>query len=639
MKLSDISPLANLVNLKTLDLGACQIANIRPLEDLKKLEILRLHYNQIQDITPLANLTSLSELWLTGNRIVDISPLEKLTLLEELRIQGNPITDYSPLDALSLTHFEYDEFCVFRGDPIQERIQNRSYPSIFRAWGGIINRPELSAEENYAYHDLSIVVEGDIFKVPGIYSMDPPYGFSIQGNLGRAKEIQTQVTSLNPNMLTIAAIPINYIHKDTYPDDWPYWLRNANGNRVYNHFWDSGIIDFTLPGAQDWVVERVKAVARCGLYDGILFDNWHDEYDMLGDPQTGERYRPVQDEYDAKESILTRIREYVGDDFLILVNSNRNKILRSAPYVNGIFMETLSDNDSGYTRAGLTQIENTLRWAENNLREPQVNCLEGWGIPTESPDSDTNLRFMRIFTTMSLVFSDGSVLYTVGLVKPVHEHYWYDFWDADLGQPIGEKAQRYRNCDGLFIREFTNGWAVYNRSGKEQEIELPQEVSGWASGVENQRRHTLPDLDGEIYLKTIPQVAPGKYPPLYWIDAKIGALQRLVDTEVKNLVSGTQNATSLTVDTANEKRYWTEKTSNRTGKIQRANLDGRNVQLIRELTSAPLNIALDMANGKLYLSNAWGKIQRMNLDGSNFQPNLITGLKAPQNLVLDNSVK
>ena len=176
---------------------------------------------------------------------------------------------------------------------------------------------------------------------------------------------------------------------------------------------------------------------------------------------------------------------------------------------------------------------------------------------------------------------------------------------------------------------------MYNRSGAAQEIELPQEVSGWSSGVENQRRHTLADLDGEIYLKTVVQVAPGEYPPLYWINANTGTLQRLVDTEVKNLVSEAQNATSLTVDTANEKLYWTEKTGNRTGKIQSANLDGRNVQIVRELTSAPLDIALDIANGKLYLSNAWGKIQRMNLDGSNFQPNLITGLKVPRNLVLD----
>lgn len=88
---------------------------------------------------------------------------------------------------------------------------------------------------------------------------------------------------------------------------------------------------------------------------------------------------------------------------------------------------------------------------------------------------------------------------------------WYDFWDAPLGCPTGgdeTKAQFYENREGLFIREYTNGWAVYNRSGTAQEIELPQEVSGWSSGVENQRRHTLADLDGEIYLKAeIPPTA------------------------------------------------------------------------------------------------------------------------------------
>ena len=54
-----------------------------------------------------------------------------------------------------------------------------------------------------------------------------------------------------------------------------------------------------------------------------------------------------------------------------------------------------------------------------------------------------------------------------------HQHIWYDFWDADLGRPIGPKALQYQNIEGLFIREFTNGWAVYNRSGSEQSITLP----------------------------------------------------------------------------------------------------------------------------------------------------------------------
>ena len=225
------------------------------------------------------------------------------------------------------------------------------------------------------------------------------------------------------------------------------------------------------------------------------------------------------------------IRDAVGDDFLILVtttNTIGTAIPRTAEYINGLFMETTEDYEGGYTYEGLSDIENTLLWAEENLREPQINCLAGRGVRNEPLGSPRNLQWMRLFTTMSLTHSDGYVMFTMGgdLDHPPHlfeflpghaddhaqgirhthqnQKYWYDFWDAQLGQPVGgdeTKAQLYEDREGLFIREFTNGWAVYNRSGKAQEIELPQEVSGWNSGVEHQRRHALADLDGEIYLK------------------------------------------------------------------------------------------------------------------------------------------
>ena len=124
-------------------------------------------------------------------------------------------------------------------------------------------------------------------------------------------------------------------------------------------------------------------------------------------------------------------------------------------------------------------------------------------------------------------------------------------------------------------------------------------------------------------------------PPVYWVDAEAGTLHRLVDAEAEVLVPNVQNATSLAVDVANNKLYWTEKTSDRTGRIRRANLDGTNVQLVKNLTSVPRSIAVNTANGKLYLANSWGKIQRLNFDGSNFQPNFITGLDTPKHLALD----
>ena len=82
-----------------------------------------------------------------------------------------------------------------------------------------------------------------------------------------------------------------------------------------------------------------------------------------------------------------------------------------------------------------------------------------------------------------------------------HLHNWYDFWDADLGQPTQEKAVQYQAVVGFFIREFENGWAVYNRSGSEQTVTFDASTTS-ISNNKNQLRHQIPGFDGEIFLKT-----------------------------------------------------------------------------------------------------------------------------------------
>ena len=150
------------------------------------------------------------------------------------------------------------------------------------------------------------------------------------------------------------------------------------------------------------------------------------------------------------------------------------------------------------------------------------------------------------------------------------------------------------------------------------------------------RRNPNLELDIEIPPPApVVQIGIGQRPPMYWIDADAGTLHRLINKDVENILPNVKNATHLAVDTPRGRLYWTEKTSNRTGKIRRANLDGRNVQLVKALTSVLYGIALDATGGKVYLTNSWGKVQRLNVDGSNFEPNLITGLKNPSSLIVD----
>ena len=206
------------------------------------------------------------------------------------------------------------------------------------------------------------------------------------------------------------------------------------------------------------------------------------------------------------EAILKRIRERVRDDFLIVVNTNTETASVSAPYINGLFLESGVPGTWDDPAKGFQTLQNTLSWAEKNLRTPEVNAFEGRAYDDEPLDSPANLRWMRAVTALSLTFSDGYVLFTTDWWEGVHMHwhYWYDFWDADLGKPVGEKSQLYEETPGLYIREFTNGWAVYNHSGEAQVVTLPEEVQAVASGLVN-TEHALPNLDGEMYLRIKPE--------------------------------------------------------------------------------------------------------------------------------------
>ena len=507
---SDITPLANLTNLRYLDIAACGIVDISPLSHLTKLRTLNARINRIVDITPLANLTNLVELRLSDNKIRDVSPLSGLSRLEILEIHANQITDHGPLDALALSHFRYDETCEMPPLPLQPRLENRQFPSIFARWSGpgwppVSNRPDLTGIENVALHDLRFSV--------GVFDLEHsemPHGFEIRGDMNIAIDIRDRMLAINPNMINLMDIRLKAAGILEYPPDWPYWIRDAQGN-VFEVDPGVGLIDFTHPDVQDRIVQQAIAVSKCGLLDGISFDHWNDIHPILvsgrDDDGNYQIFRGLEAELKAKLSIVQRIRAATRPDFLIMGNVNYRTLPTTGPYVNGGFMETIMPG--GFTGDDLefvlTLTENSLTWLDNNLREPRINGLEGWTIPTEAPDSPNNLRWMRATTTLSLTHSDGYVVYTISdkTSESVWTHYWYDFWDADLGRSVGEKGQLYQETEGLYIREFTNGWAVYNHSGSAQVITLPEEVQGVASRMMG-TEHALPNLDGEMYLRVKP---------------------------------------------------------------------------------------------------------------------------------------
>ena len=507
--ITNLTGLEHAIFLNHLSLRYNQIQDITTLTDLIHLVELILDRNPITDLTPLSNLVNLKILRLDGCiNVTDISPLQNLVNLERLFIQRTSVTDFTPLQGLNLIEFYYDQVCDIPPllPSVRERIETRSFPSIVQAWDDVVGLDHLTWEQRNVLHDLYFSTGFDYALEWDITETEPNAGVAIRmaGDLEYALQVRQRKLDQNPNMIFLRDLEwFSTPTLDTYPIDSDFWLRDTD-NQIVVQYGPSYQMDFFNPEFQDLLVKRIVAIANCGLNDGIFFDGFRNQ-------GTGVAAKRVHDKTDEEviqiwRNIFAQVRAQVRSDFLIIVNANRTKLPSYAEFVNGIFMETGKDHPGGYTHGGLKEIESTLLWSEQNLRAPQINCLEGFGVGREPPDSPNNLRWMRVFTTMSLTHSDGYVLYTTGFrdfgddYPEHHDHLWHSFWDADLGRPVGPKAQQYKDIPGLFIREFTNGWAVYNRSGKAQTISLPESATGVSSG-KHSITHLLPDLDGEMYLK------------------------------------------------------------------------------------------------------------------------------------------
>ncbi len=637
--ISDISPLAGLIGLRELHLGNSLISDLTPLANLQNLRVLRLQGNQISDIFPLAGLTELRELILQGNAISDFTPLVSLTNLQTLHIYPNPIPLGNQFIGIDTSHLQAaEEYFICEKPrpsytaPVAERLNNRDYPSVFLTHKRANYEEEPDPFNQLVHYDFSFMFE-PFYPLVYPHTSNSPFGGMIRTGshetITHLSQVHREAIRENSNMIFIVEIAYFDGRRFNIPEDSPYWFRNQDGSIAHRgNQYPEPLLNFTHPDVIEMIIQHAVAVAKCGLYDGIWLDRWQElEGDFHGELR---HLVPKEDELNARLQILQGIRTNVPEDFLIMVNS-RQELPHSAPYINGVFIEAHEPNPT-YTHKALHHFEKAIKWYESNLREPTFTLL--WGEVYHKPP--ITQQTVRQFTTLSLTHSDGYVNVSSG--APDISTYWYDFWEAPLGRPIGgdeTKAQLYEDREGLFIREFTNGWAVYNRSGTAQEIEFSEEVSGWDSGVEHQRLHTLPDLDGEIYLKTVVQVAPGEYPPLYWIDAKTDTLQRLVDTEVKNLISEVQNATSLTVDAADGKLYWTTKTNENWGEIYRANLNGTpRSEELRDLYGVPLDITVDPQRKKLYWIDTLNRIQRSDLNAQNIQ-NILRDLNTPKHITLD----
>ena len=350
------------------------------------------------------------------------------------------------------------------------RAESRSLPSIFQAWSPAENAGDEDPLVIMARHDL-------VWHSPGMFGLRWGGGYEglatgfVPESLATGAEKRRKLMALNPNIILIAEVRFRDAWKGYLPEGHRWWKRDASGKVVPG--WEEGgfiLMDFADPEFRRHVAAQCAAVAKSGVFDGILLDWWDDDDDRL--------------------ALVREIRAAVGPDALIMANANTRKTPRTAPFINGYFMECTANSTPG----DWLEIADTLLWAETNLVAPRVNCVETW-----FRESRKDFALMRSTTTLVLTMSDGYALFSDPnpLPTPDHLHDWYPFWDRSLGRPRGKGG---KGPDGTWQREFENGTVVYNPMGNPPaEVSFGDKRRSVGLGT-NATRFTLPGGDGDLYL-------------------------------------------------------------------------------------------------------------------------------------------
>jgi len=102
---------------------------------------------------------------------------------------------------------------------------------------------------------------------------------------------------------------------------------------------------------------------------------------------------------------------------------------------------------------------------------------------------------------------------------------------------------------------------------------------------------------------------------LYWTNSSAGTIQRanLDGSNVEDVITGLSEPYALVADLPAERLYWSERT---TGKIRFGGLDGSGARDLVSGTGGVVDLVVDSANGFLYWTELSGPVQRVKPDGS-----------------------
>lgn len=277
----------------------------------------------------------------------------------------------------------------------------------------------------------------------------------------------------NPSITLLAHMPVAYhgdyinpaINRDMrealHANGW--WLEDCDGEWVAYCGRDH-LLNITTscpPNSDgqrlcDWLPEFIaERLGPGGLWDGVYLDCCWDEvawYNRWFDGSIDADGDGVPDDpaeldavwRDGMSLVVERLRELVGDEYIISTNGNNThyetcngSTREDFPYMHGDWYENIVDEEHGYLAI------------DAQYRDPVVNVINTiWSGPVtlSGPVESSQYEDEFLFTFAStLVYGNGYFSFDGGAGLPNHSQtWWHELYDLDLGFPLGGPSRSTR---------------------------------------------------------------------------------------------------------------------------------------------------------------------------------------------------
>jgi alpha-tubulin suppressor-like RCC1 family protein len=337
----------------------------------------------------------------------------------------------------------------------------------------------------------------------------------------KKRSLRAQLKAVRPEAKILAGISFAQADLGLYlPDSQSWWLRDSTGAVLCPLPGSAcGLLDFSSHDFIARLAQRVKSLMDTGCVDGVYLKGW-DAESVWPAGSTPLRGIAGYSQAPARLELLGALRQAVGAGWIVAeVGAGESGV--GFAELDGVHLVASTEaplnwppaddwNPDPYSGSGLNswlRIEESLLafGREGILRKPGSVFMEAWSRYGRLDPRNLQARFTGL--AMSLCLSDGGYLFCEpdwwrenGEPVNLDRHAWYPEWDKILGKAI-QPRQISLNSQGVYMREFEKGWAVYRPMSQSVVVlDFGQSVIRTTTGEQKSRQELLSGC-GELFLK------------------------------------------------------------------------------------------------------------------------------------------